>query len=83
MTDLFCNFLEKSNMLILSKEMNKKDHSLKTPITSDLEKNEKNENVWSENGFFEYQEGDFNISKKHFPENILIYTNQATISIII
>ena len=42
MTDWTCNFIEKLNMLILSKEMNEKDRSLKTQIlmstTNGLEK---------------------------------------------
>ena len=43
MTDLPSNLTEKLNMLILSKEMNEKDRSLKTQIlmstTNDLKKN--------------------------------------------
>ena len=43
MTDLPSNLTEKVNMLILSKEMNEKDRSLKTQIlmstTNDLKKN--------------------------------------------
>ena len=43
MTDLPSNLPEKLNMLILSKEMNEKDRSLKTQIlmstTNDLKKN--------------------------------------------
>ena len=31
-------------------------------------------------GFFENQKGDFTIKKPYFPENILIYRNQGTIS---
>ena len=31
-------------------------------------------------GFFENQKGDFTIKKPYFPENILIYCNQGTIS---
>ena len=34
--------------------------------TNDLEKNEKAEKLWSENGIFEYKIGDFNISKMIF-----------------
>ena len=56
MTDSPCNLIEKSNMLILSKEMNGKDCCLKTQILMStknyLEKNEKPEKVWSGNDFF-------------------------------
>ena len=68
-TDSPCNLIEKSNMSILSKEMNEKDRSLKTQIlistTNDLRKNEKTktEKLLSDNGFFGDERGDFNIFK--------------------
>ena len=56
MTDSPCNLPEKSSMLLLNKEMNEKDCSLKTQLlistTNGPLKNEKPEKVWSKNGFF-------------------------------
>ena len=40
----------------------------------------KNLKKYDLDGFFENEKGNFNISKKDFPENTLIYTNQATVS---
>ena len=69
-----CNLLEKSNVLLLSKEMNEKYRSLKTLIlvstTNGLEKNKKTEKVWSKNGFYGDEKGGFNISKKYFLEKL-------------
>ena len=36
--------------------------------------------VWKENGFFGELKADFSVHKKDFPENALVYVNQAYLS---
>ena len=36
--------------------------------------------IWSQSGFFGNQKGEFTLTKVNFPENILIYVNQESIS---
>ena len=40
-----------------------------------------NECVWEENGYFGEINPDFSIYKKDFPENALIYANQAYLTV--
>ena len=65
--------LEKSNMMILSKELNEKDSTLKSQLLIATKNDEKSpiKNIKS----------DFNIHKKYFLENTLVYINQACLSI--
>ena len=46
------------------------------------EKEENGELIWSDNRFFPDQRVDFNMSKKNFPENALVYIKQGTVSTI-
>ena len=78
------SLLEESNMIILSKELNEKDRSLKSQLListpKEKEKNSSEPGFW-ENGFFGEVITDFNIHKKDFSENNLVYINQANLTI--
>ena len=82
MTDSI-NLLGKSNMLLLSKELNEKDRKLKAQLKISTKNEDKtpSENVWMENGFFKDIKSDFNIFKTDFPKDSLIYINQAQLTI--
>ena len=70
-------------MMYLSKEATNKDQCLKIQMMLSLDKENSANNskkIWSSNGFFEDQKGDFSIKKVNFPENTLLYCNQRTIS---
>ena len=69
--------------MYLSKEATKKDQCLKMQMMLSLDKEDSannSEKIWSSNGFFGDQKGDFTIKKANFPENTLVYCNQGTIS---
>ena len=76
-------FLEKSNRLLLSKELNEKDKNLKSQvvITSKNEEKTPNKNIWQKNGLFMNIRSNFNIHKKDFSENTLVYINRGQILI--
>lgn len=69
-------------MMYLSKEAADKDHSLKMKLlVSNNKANFLNtEQIWPKNGFLGDQKGELNINKANFPENILIYVSQGSIS---
>ena len=69
--------------MYLSKEATNKDQSLKMQMMLSLDKEHlayNSEKIWSSNGFFGNQRGDFTIKKPNFPENKLVYCNQGIIS---
>ena len=69
--------------MYLSKEATNKDQCLKMQMMLSLDKEDSTNNsekIWSSNGFFGDQKGDFTIKKANFPENTLVYCNQGTIS---
>ena len=68
--------------MLLSKEINEKDRQLKSQLmiaTSEAGKKSA-ETIWQENGYFGNFMSDFNIHKRDFPENALVYVNQAYLS---
>ena len=69
-------------MLFLSKEGSSKDQQLKTQMLISLKDDEskKTETVWKEFRFFNEQRSDLTITKPNFPENILVYINQGSIT---
>ena len=71
-----------SNLLLMEKEMSEGDKNLKMKMyfseESSLQKN--NECLWAKDGFFNEQRSELNLSKANFPENTLVYVNQARIS---
>lgn len=69
-------------MFLLTKELNKKDRNLKSPllITSNNEDKVPRECIWLENGFYKDVKSDFTIFKNDFPENTLIYINKAQLT---
>ena len=73
--------IQKANMMYLSKEATNKDQTLKMQML--LSSNDKDttntKKIWSRNGFFGDQKGEFTIYKANFPENTLIYCNQGSI----
>ena len=68
--------------MYLSKEATNKDQSLKMQMMLSLDKEHlanNSEKIWSSNGFFGNERGDFTIKKPNFPENTLVYCNQGII----
>ena len=74
--------IEKANMLLLSKEMNDKDRSMKTQLlinSGDSDEKLSGEKVWKENGYFNDIRPELNLVKVNMPENTLFYVNQGFI----
>ena len=71
-----------ANLLLMEKEMSEGDKNLKMKMffseESSLKKS--NESLWAKDGFFNEQRSELNLSKANFPENTLVYVNQARIS---
>ena len=78
------NSKKKANLMSLSREYSDSEKSMRSQYTvSSMEVDgEKRpcEKVWKNNGFFGELKTDFVLHKKDFPENALIYLNQAYIS---
>ena len=68
----------------LSRELTEADRSVRSQVVvanlGDSNDKQASERVWQENGFFGELKADFSIHKKDFPENALIYINQAYLS---
>ena len=68
----------------LSRELTEADRSVRSQVVlASLDNNgdkRASECVWKENGFFGELKTDFSIHKKDFPENCLVYINQAYLS---
>ena len=90
---LFNLFIVKSNvgnqnkkalMLYLSKEATSKDQQLKTQMLLSFQDDESkgSEKIWLESGFFGDQRAELTILKANFPENMLCYINQGTVSLV-
>ena len=90
---LFNLFIAKSNvgnqnkkalMLYLSKEATSKDQQLKTQMLLSFQDDESkgSEKIWLESGFFGDQRAELTILKANFPENMLCYINQGTVSLV-
>ena len=72
--------LEKTNLLLLSKEATEEKGSLKTHLllstNSQSSGKISRDTVWRKQGFFSDERADFNLEKRNFPENALCYINQ-------
>lgn len=77
------SMLERSNILVLRKELNEKDRNLKIQLLIATKNGEKSlsEKVFLEDGFFKNVKCDFNIFKVDFPEHTLVYINQGQLLI--
>ena len=75
---------KKSSMLYLSKEATSKDQQLKTQMLLSFQDDESkgSEKIWLESGFFGDQRAELTILKTNFPENMLCYINQGTVSLV-
>ena len=75
---------KRANLMSLSREFSDSEKSVRSQYTvSSMEVDgEKHpcEKVWKNNGYFGELKTDFTLHKKDFPENSLIYVNQAYIS---
>ena len=71
-------------MNVLSKEDTSKDQQLKTQMMISFQDDEaKNiEYVWHKSGFFDDHWSDLTIPKVNFPENIFVYANQGSVSLV-
>ena len=71
-------------MLYLSKEGTSKDQQLKTQMLVSFQDDESkgSEKIWQESGFFSNQRAELTILKVNFPENMLCYINQSTVSLV-
>ena len=78
------NSKKKANLMSLSREYSDSEKSMRSQYTvSSMEVDgEKHpcEKVWKNNGYFGELKTDFVLYKKDFPENALLYVNQAYIS---
>ena len=70
------------NLLLMEKQMSDGDKNLKMKLlfSEDNTINKSNEALWPKDGFFNEQKSELNLSKANFPENTLVYINQARIS---
>ena len=70
--------------MFLLKEANSKDAQLKTQMVLFLQDDESKgtENIWKEHCFFGVQRAELTILKANFPQNTLVYINQATVSLV-
>ena len=57
-----------------------KNLKMKLLFAGDTSINKSNEALWPKDGYFKEQRSDLNLKKVNFPENTLIYINQARIS---
>ena len=75
---------KKSLMLYLSKEATSKDQQLKTQMLLSFQDDESkgSEKIQLESGFFGDQRAELTILKANFPENMLCYINQGTVSLV-
>ena len=71
-------------MVLLYKEASNKDQQLKTQVMISFQDDESKstEQVWQESGFFNDHRSDLTIPKGNFPENILCYVNQESVSLV-
>ena len=71
----------RANILSLSRELTEANRSVRSQVVvanlGDSSDKRASERVWQKNGFFGELKADFSIHKKDFPENALIYINQA------
>ena len=74
----------RANIMLVSRELTEADRSVRSQVVvanlGDSSDKRASECVWQENGFFGELKADFSIHKKDFPENALIYINQAYLS---
>ena len=75
---------KKTSMVFLYKEASNKDQQLKTQVMISFQDDESKstEQVWQESGFFNDHRSDLTIPKGNFPENILCYVNQESVSLV-
>ena len=75
---------KKSSMLYLSKEATSKDQQLKTQMLLSFQDDESkgSEKIWLGSTFFGDQRAELTILKANFPENMLCYINQGTVSLV-
>ena len=68
-------------MLYMIKEISEGDKSMKTQLYVSNDNDDKiTEKLFKHDGFFGDQNSDLTLEKANFPENLLCYANQATIS---
>ena len=73
---------KKASLILLSKEATNKDTQLKTQLVMSFTDDDSKglERIWIESGSFGDQRAELIIQKANFPENSLIYINQATVA---
>ena len=71
-----------ANLLLMEKEMSEGDKNLKMKLlfSGDSSLDKSNEALWAKDHFFKEQRSELNLSKSNFPENTLVYVNQARVS---
>ena len=74
----------RANVISLSREISDSDKNIKNQLTvasMDIDGDKcQCQKVWEENGFFGELKADFTLRKRDFPENCLLYVNQAYVS---
>ena len=73
----------KANIMSLSKEISKGDRAIRSKVVvANIDGEKKSsEAVWEKDGFFGTINPDLSIHKKDFPENALVYINQAYLTV--
>ena len=74
----------RANIMSLSRELTEADRSVRSQEVlaslDDSSDKRASQCVWKENGFFGELKADVSVHKKDFPENALVYANQAYLS---
>ena len=76
---------KRASLMLLSKEVNTKDTQLKSQLLlsfKDDDISKGSESIRLDPGFFSNQRAELTIQMANFPENTLVYVNQAYVSLV-
>ena len=76
---------KRASLMLLSKEVNTKDTQLKSQLLlsfKDHDISKGSESIRLYSGFFRNQRAELTIQMVNFPENTLVYVNQAYVSLV-
>ena len=66
----------------LSKEISERDHAIRSKlVVANIDGEKSSKAIWEKDGFFGTINPDLSIHKKDFPENALVYINQAYLTV--
>ena len=72
-----------TSILSLSKKISESDRTVRSKmVVANIDGEEKvGERIWEQDGYFGSINPDFSIHKKNFPENAVVYINQAYLTV--